>query len=79
MRQDRYSNREVERFWRDADSRIERVLNRQQTREYLYLTGRARDRGARDQRDRHDDRYEIAATTGRTTRREDRRDDRRRD
>ena len=79
LRQTRYSNRTVERFWRDADSRIERVLNRQQTREYLYLTGRARDRGTRGQRDRHDDRYDDRRGDRKNDRREDRRDDRRRD
>ncbi len=54
----RYSNREVERFWRDADKRIERSLDREQRREFKYLTGERRASDRRDDRraDRRDDR-----------------------
>lgn len=51
LRSVRFSDRSVERFWRDADRRIERVLDRQQTRRYRELTGRGdrrnRNRGRR--------------------------------
>ncbi|OZC02664.1 hypothetical protein [Rubricoccus marinus] len=51
MRTDRYADRTVERFWRDADKRIERVLSRSQVREYRVLTGRASgNNGRREQR-----------------------------
>ncbi|OZC01631.1 hypothetical protein [Rubricoccus marinus] len=64
--QKQHANRTVERFWRDADNRVERVLDRDQKQEFKYLTGeRRRPTRARDQRD--DRRYD----------RDDRRDDHR--
>lgn len=65
LRSDRYANRTIAYFWRDADQRIERVLQGRQVREYRYLTGRTRyrdgrgryDDGRRDRYD-YDDRYD---------------------
>ena len=55
----RRMNRAEQRFWDDADRRIERILNRQQTREYRAMTdGRSRDRDDRRYRDRDDNRYD---------------------
>ncbi|MEL6615156.1 MAG: hypothetical protein AAFQ43_05435 [Bacteroidota bacterium] len=69
FRSDRYANRTIAYFWRDADRRIERVLQGRQLREYRYLTGRTRHRGNRGRYDdgrrgqyhydgRYDDRYD---------------------
>ena len=45
-------SREAERFWRDADRRIERVLDRRQRDRYRDFTDRFERRDRRDRRDR---------------------------
>ncbi|MEM1054268.1 MAG: hypothetical protein AAGI52_01980 [Bacteroidota bacterium] len=78
-------NRAVARFWDDADWRIERVLNRRQTREYRFITdGRGRHRYRNDRYERferydRDERFRDRDDRYDDDRRRDRRDDRRRD
>ena len=47
-------SRDAERFWRDADRRIERVLDRRQRDRYRDFTRRFEDRRNRRDRDRRD-------------------------